>query len=264
VWNELSFKAKGIGARRESVTPSQFLSLEIPLPSLDEQHAIVTRLDAVAEKARQVEAKLDEIEADTAALIISLHHELADGRIVRLGDVLELHEEIELIEPNSEYPQVGVRGFGGGLFAKPAILGTETTYRAFNRLYSDAIVLSQVKGWEGALARCPEFLDGYYVSPEYRTFRCIPGKASPAYFGELVKTPWFWELLQGATRGVGARRERTRPEQFLSLELPMPDFSDQIKGAEILARLERTKTKHIKTRQALKALLPSMLEKIFN
>jgi type I restriction enzyme S subunit len=246
-----------------AIRPADVLNYSIPLPSFDEQRAIVARLGAVVEKMRQVEAKLDEIEADTTALIISLHHELADSRTVQLGEVLELHEEIELIQPDSEYPQVGVRGFGGGLFAKPAVRSTDTTYRAFNRLYPDAIVLSQVKGWEGALARCPKSLAGFYVSPEYRTFRCIPGKVSPAYMGELIKTPWFWRLLLSATRGVGARRERTRPEQFLAIEFPMPKFPDQVKGAEVLARLKRTKAKHAETRKALKALLPSMLEQIF-
>ena len=249
----------GISHRTENF----FFELKIPLPSLDEQRAIVTRLDAVADKVRQVETKLNEIEANAAALVISLHHKLADGRTVRLGDILELSEEIEPVLPDIEYPQVGVRGFGGGLFAKPAIRGTDTTYRAFNRLYPDSIVLSQVKGWEGAVARCPEFLANFYVSPEYRTFRCIPNQASPAYLGELIKTPWFWSLLQNATRGVGARRERTRPEQFLTIELPMPLFEDQVKGIEVVERLEKAKSKHTETRQSLKALLPSMLEQVF-
>jgi type I restriction enzyme S subunit len=263
-WDDLGSRTKGMGDRRRTLNPEAFFACQIPQPSLDEQQAIVTRLDAVEEKVRQVETNLNEIEADAAALVISLHHKMANDRIVRLSEMLELHEEVERIEPDSEYPQVGVRGFGGGLFAKSAVRSTDTTYRSFNHLYTDAIVLSQVKGWEGALARCPETLAGFFVSPEYRTFRCIPGKACPAYIGELIKTPWFWKLLQSATRGVGARRERTRPEQFLAIELPMPDFSDQVKGAEILARLERTKTQHRETRQALKALLPSMLEQIFN
>ncbi len=248
---------------RVRIKEDRFLSQEIAFPIIFEQRTIVTRLDAVADKVRQVEAKLDEIEADAAALVISLHHKLADGHTVRLGDILELVEETEPVLPDIEYPQVGVRGFGGGLFAKPAIRGTDTTYRAFNRLYPDAIVLSQVKGWEGAVARCPEFLADFYVSPEYRTFHCIPNQASPAYLGELIKTPWFWSLLQNATHGVGARRERTRPEQFLTIELPMPLFQDQVKGIEVVDRLEKTKAKHTETRQALKALLPSMLEQIF-
>ncbi|MDT4291616.1 restriction endonuclease subunit S [Methylomonas sp. MO1] len=264
VWTQLQGKAKGMGARRESVSPAQFLSLNVPLPSIDEQRTIVARLDQLAEKVRQIDLHLDAIDAVAEALLISLHHKFAAERMVRLGDIIELSEESEPIKPDGRYPQVGVRGFGGGLFAKPALAGTETSYRAFNRLYADAIVLSQVKGWEGALAVCPPELAGMFVSPEYRTFRCKPDLASPAYLGELIRTPWFWSLLQAATRGVGARRERTRPEQFLNIELPMPELNEQLKIVEILSRQNELKQRHAKIREANQALIPATLERLFS
>src|SRR5690606_14861193 len=121
------------------------------------------RLDTLADKARQVNEHLDAIEQKAAALFLSLHYKLSGDRVRLLGDVVELQEEPVPVRADSEYPQVGVRGFGGGLFAKAAVAGTETSYRAFNRLYADALVLSQVKGWEGALAICPPELAGKYV-----------------------------------------------------------------------------------------------------
>jgi len=263
VWRQLQGKAKGMGARRESVSPDQFLSLEVPLPPLPEQQALVDRLDALAEKAQQVEEHLDTVERISSSLLLSLHHKLANDRRVKLGDVLELQERPEAIAPAGSYPQVGVRGFGGGLFSKAALSGTETSYRAFNRLYEGAIVLSQVKGWEGAIARCPKELDGWFVSPEYRTFQCKPNLASDEYFGELVRTEWFWSQLQDATRGVGARRERTRPEQFLNIELPMPYIDDQLRIVEILKRQTPLKAKHKAIREANAALLPATLERVF-
>ena len=123
--------------------------------------------------------------------------------------MLELSEDSVPVVATTSYPQVGVRGFGGGLFPKSAIGGVETSYKAFNRLYAGAIVLSQVKGWEGAIARCPSELAGWYVSPEYRTFMCKPGLASDEYFGALVATEWFWERLQ-PRRAVWAHEESAR------------------------------------------------------
>ncbi|MGU5559301.1 restriction endonuclease subunit S [Aeromonas caviae] len=263
VWRQLQGKAKGMGARRESVSPDQFLSLEIPLPPLAEQQAIVARLDTLAEKTRQLEAHLDAADRISSLLLLSLHHKLAAKRRVKLSDVLELKELSEAVTPAGSYPQVGVRGFGGGLFSKAAIGGTETSYKAFNRLYEGAIVLSQVKAWEGAIARCPKELDGWFVSPEYRTFQCIPGLASDEYFGELIRTEWFWSQLQDATRGVGARRERTRPERFLNIELPMPHIGDQLRIVEMLKRQVPLKAKHTAIREANAALLPAMLERVF-
>lgn len=252
------------GTANMSMKVADIVGVEIPLPPLADQQASVARLDALAHKVRQVEQHLNAVERISSSLLLSLHHKLANDRRVKLGDVLALQERSEAIAPAGSYPQVGVRGFGGGLFAKAAISGTETTYRAFNRLYEGAIVLSQVKGWEGAIARCPKELDGWFVSPEYRTFQCKPSLASDEYFGELVATEWFWSQLQDATRGVGARRERTRPEQFLNIELPMPHIDDQLRIVEILKRQAPLKAKHTAIREANAALLPATLERLFS
>lgn len=260
---ELCKAASEVTTNRVRIKEDRFLTQQIQLPSLEEQQTIAARLDQLADKVRQIDQHLDAIDAVAEALLISLHHKFAAVRMVRLGDIIELFEYSELIKPEGQYPQVGVRGFGGGLFAKPALAGTETSYRAFNRLYADAIVLSQVKGWEGALAVCPPELADMFVSPEYRTFRCKPDLASPAYLGELVRTPWFWSLLQAATRGVGARRERTRPEQFLNIELPMPELHEQLQIVEILSRQNELKQRHTKIREANQALIPATLERVF-
>lgn len=248
---------------RVRIKESRFLDQRIGLPSLPEQHAIVARLDALADKTRQLTTHLDAIEECASAVLLSLHHRLSNNRKVRLSDVFELHEDSVPVEAGNAYPQVGVRGFGGGLFAKAAVTAAETAYRAFNRLHPNAIVMSQVKGWEGALALVPNELSGMFVSPEYRTFRCKPDKAHPVYLGELIKTPWFWALLQDATRGVGARRERTRPEQFLNIELPMPHHGEQERAVELLSRLMALKARHAAIRADNAALLPATLERLF-
>jgi type I restriction enzyme S subunit len=261
--SKLVAASTGTVARNRTLTATALSKITVPSPPLEQQQAIVARLDALAEKTREVEAHLDAADFASAALLLSLHHKLAAGRVVRLGDVIELHEIDELIKPDGTYPQVGVRGFGGGLFAKGAISGTETTYRSFHRLYEGAIVLSQVKGWEGAIARCPTELSDWFVSPEYRTFRCKPHQASSEYIGEIVRTEWFWQQLQDATQGVGARRERTRPERFLNIELVLPTLSDQLRIVEVLKRQTPLKAKHAAIRQANASLVPATLERIF-
>lgn len=262
--SKLVAASTGTVARNRTLTATALSRITVPVPPLEHQQAIVARLDALAEKTREVEAHLNAVEHISSDLLLSLHHRLAAHRVMRLGDVLELSEISETVTAAGTYPQVGVRGFGGGLFPKPAISGTETSYKTFNRLYTGAIVLSQVKGWEGAIARCPIELDGWFVSPEYRTFRCKPDLASDEYFGELVGTEWFWSRLQEATRGVGARRERTRPEQFLNIELPLPVLVDQLRIVEILKRRSPLKSKHAAIREANAALIPATLERVFS
>jgi len=120
-----------------------------------------------------------------------------------------------------------------------------------------------VKGWEGAIAVCPHALDGWFVSPEYRTFRGIPSEVVPEYLTHLVSTPWFRGKLATLTRGVGARRERIRPELFLALEVEMAPRSAQEQLLGVFNRLDALKKLQSDTAAELDALLPSILDKAF-
>src|SRR5205823_12635521 len=117
---------------------------------------------------------------------------VSKGRVLRMSDILELHEDRVPVRQGEEYPQISVKGFGEGLFARAAITADQTTYKHFNRLFYGALVLSQVKGWEGAVAVCPDYLAGRYASPEYRTFRCKDKVANPEYLAAIVPSPCFW------------------------------------------------------------------------
>jgi len=60
-----------------------------------------------------------------------------------------------------------------------------------------------------------------------------------------------------------ARRERTRPEQFLNIELVLPTLADQLRIVAVLNHQSPLKAKHTAIRQANAALLPATLERIF-
>ena len=53
VWDELKNTARGMGARRDSVSPDRFLALKIPLPPVREQRRIVARIDELAAKINE-------------------------------------------------------------------------------------------------------------------------------------------------------------------------------------------------------------------
>lgn len=246
-----------------AIRPNDVLGYQIPLPSPTEQQRIVARIEELVAKIEEARGLRREAINDVSALICSLHLKLAQGRVVSLADVLCLEEHRQEIRSGQQYPQVGGRGFGAGLFAKDGIDGAETTYKTFNRLFQGAVVLSRVKGWEGAVGVCNAKLAGRFVSPEYRTFSCIAGMASPAYLSVLFSTPWFWNQLKTLSRGVGARRERTRPEHFLRLQIPMPTIERQEWVMPTLERLEKSKQLQLETLPELDALLPSILDKAF-
>jgi type I restriction enzyme S subunit len=263
-WQDLGTRASGMGDRRRTLSPESLFACKIPLPPLAEQRRIVTRIEELAANINEAHGLRRNTIQETEALVTSFHIKLAGSRSKRLGDIVRLDEDQAPVTPTRSYPQVGVKGFGAGLFAKAPVMGPETTYKTFNRLYEGALVLSQVKAWEGAIAICPSNLAGSFVSPEYRTFRCIENEARPSYLSPLVKTQWFWGKVLTATRGVGARRERTRPEQFLDIEIPMPPVEKQLHGERVFAALDVLKQLQASTITEIDALMPSILDRAFN
>ena len=89
----------------------------------------------------------------------------------RLGDLLVQRNDVVAVDPTAEYPMAGVYSFGRGLFLRGVLPGQETSYKEFYRVHSGDLVLSRVKGWEGAIGVVPEELDGHYVSKEFPVFR---------------------------------------------------------------------------------------------
>lgn len=264
-WNQaLGLSTGGTPTSRNRLKEASFLALEVPLPTLKEQQRIASLVGKASDLISEAQELRSTAKIEGDALIVNTHLHLARQRTRKLGDLVHLDEDSIVISPEGSYPQVGVRSFGAGLFPKGPVAGTATTYKAFNRLYAGALVLSQVKAWEGAISVCPDELDGWFVSPEYRTFRCIKAEASHAYLAALVKTEWFWSKLLNATRGVGARRERTRPEEFLNIEIPMPEVSVQGQGEALFAEVARLKELQVQTDSELTALLPSVLSKVLS
>jgi type I restriction enzyme S subunit len=264
VWEKaLGLSTGSTSTSRNRLKEKMLLAMKIPLPSLDEQRRIVARIEALAAKVEQAQSLRQKSAAEVDSFVTSLHLNLSETSVPPLGEILVLDEQREKIEIEKSYPQIGIKGFGQGLFPKPAIDGTQTTYKWFNHLYEGAVVLSQVKGWEGAIGVCPPSLVGYYASPEYRTFRCIDGKALPEYLAEIITTPWFWNQLKTVQRGLGGRRQRTRPEQFLQMEVPMPTVEKQKQAILTLKKLKPVKRHQAATAGQLEALLPSILDRAF-
>ena len=252
-----------MGVRRVTLNPTALLSCALPLPPLAEQRRIAARLDEAAARIAHVRAHLACQMADAETLLTRSHTVVSGGRTIMLSNLLEHYEDEIAVEPEKEYPQVGIRSFGSGLFAKGAVSGMKTTYSVFHRLYSGAVVLSQVKGWEGAIAVCPAKLDRWFVSPEYRTFRCLPDELLPEYFAHLCVTNWFWSRLAGVSRGAGARRDRVRPELFLQLEIPMPTVDEQRQLLRVFERLDSIRAHAAQITADLDALERSMLAAAF-
>ena len=262
LWAQCDQLSRGTSGQNR-LRPERFLSVRVPLPPLDEQRRIVARLDRVAALVEEATQLQEDAERDTAALTQSLHTALSADHAHPLGAFLDLWEDREAVQPERSYPQVGIKGFGGGLFRKVPINGSNTSYRTFNRLHEGLLVVSQPKGWEGAVAVCDRGVAGWFVSPEYRTFRCREDRLTPRYLDMLIRTPWFQAQLAQLTRGQGARRERLRPEMLLAMKTKMPSLDAQATALGVLDRCQTARLQRLATVRGLGDLVAAMLHKVF-
>lgn len=101
---------------------------------------------------------------------------------------------------------------------------------AADRLYrvrSRQIVYSRLKSFEGAFAIVPDEANGFFVSNEFPSFDADEKRADYRYLGWYLRRPATWSALSGEGRGIGARRERLHPDEFLAHQVPLPPLDEQ-------------------------------------
>jgi type I restriction enzyme S subunit len=266
VWRQLQGKAKGMGARRESVSPDQFLSIEIPLPPLSEQQAIVDRLDVLAVRTRQVEAHLDAIERDAERLVRSyIFHPPGEQPTKRpMSELVHQRTPDVPVDRTAQYRFAGVYSFGRGVFPSVVKAGSEFAYERLSTVRAGDFTYPKLMAWEGALGVVPPECDGMVVSPEFPVFSINADEVLPELLDIYFRTPEVWPALADLSGGTNVRRRRLQPSAFLSYEMPVPLRAAQLKVREMHQRTQSLKTKHIAIRQANSALIPATLERVFS
>jgi type I restriction enzyme S subunit len=154
-----------------------------------------------------------------------------------LGAALALDLDEVAVDSSAEYDIAGVYSFGRGLFARAPITGAQTAYRKLHRLHGGQLVVSRLKAFEGAVAVVPAGFEGWHLSPEFPTFRCVDGALDAGYLNRLCSWPEFWSRLASASKGIGARRERVQPNDILGLRMHLPSVTEQRRVASRLDRV---------------------------
>lgn len=153
---------------------------------------------------------------------------------VKLGEILSLDLHKIAIDAATKYPMVGVLSFGRGLFDKEPVVNGNTSYKHFLMLKKNHFVMSQLFGWEGALATSDTHFSGKYVSPQFPTFVCDDNKLDLHYLKWTAATKPFWEELATRTNGMGDRRRTLNPAALFECRISLPPIDVQ---KSIVARI---------------------------
>ncbi|MCK9904754.1 restriction endonuclease subunit S [Frankia sp. Cpl3] len=151
---------------------------------------------------------------------------MSDWPEVTLGDVMSLDLGTVEVEPDATYDIVGVLNRGRGLLRREPMPGSDTAYKNLNVILPRQVVYSRLKAFEGAITVVPDDAPRSFASQEFPTFTCGPDLL-PEYFALHTTTTALWERLQGLSTGMGGRRERVKPADFLTIRIPLPPLAEQ-------------------------------------
>lgn len=257
---------------RRYLQEDAFLDMAVPIPDLCTQQALVARLDALAEKTRQVEAHLDAVERDALRLLVTMatRCDVSDEQRLALGwnpgtisDIAALALSPEAVSANRSYPNVGILSYARGVFGKAPIDGAITSARTLYRIRAGQFIYSRLFAFEGAYALVPEEFDDCYVSNEFPTFDAKTDLPSAKFLMTLFMTEADWHELRASTKGVGDRRLRIQPENILTRQIWIPPENELERIDALFDRYFELKAKHTAIREANAALLPATLERVF-
>ncbi|BCZ24743.1 restriction endonuclease subunit S [Mycobacterium senriense] len=262
----------GSADRNRTLAIDRFESLEIPLPAIDVQRRIAAHLDAVQRRGAHIVDLAARATALTEAAVVSLmsrpdlsasQKAHAGWRKMQLGELLTLDVHEVAVKPTASYNIAGVYSFGRGVFSRGCIEGNQTSYKTLNQISAGQIVMSRLKAWEGAIAAVPAAMNGFYVSPEFPTFTVHDNAVERDFVGLVVSTEPFWAQLKGASKGIGARRERVNAAKLLEREIEVPPLDEQRAVLRSIASLDAIKTARENRSPRLSALLPALLNTAF-
>lgn len=262
---QLRRASPGGAGRNRTLGVGKLAEIEVPIPPLAEQQAIVTRLDTLEDKARQVTEHLDAIEADAARLLaVRFREAIVNAPYRPMAVVAPVVKRPVDIDLEKTYHEVGARSFGKGLFAKPAFDGAEATWQKPVWIELGDLVFSNIKAWEGAIAVAEPAYANCIASHRYIT--CVPDRrlASPDFLRYYFLTDEGMERIGHASPGTADRNRTLSMSNLMAIQVPVPSLEIQQAFDALQAKIAELKNKHAAIRAANAALVPAMLERLFS
>jgi type I restriction enzyme S subunit len=132
-------------------------------------------------------------------------------------------------EPQSEEVVrfAGVRWYGKGVFIREERTPDQISAKCYP-LIPGSIVYNRLFGWKSAFALVGEELAGVVVSSEFPQFEINSGRVLPSFINLVLGSPAFAPvMLARSTGSTAVSRNRLHVDDFLSLEVPVPDLTTQ-------------------------------------
>jgi type I restriction enzyme, S subunit len=161
---------------------------------------------------------------------------MSEWERVALGKVTSQSKDRVKVDPNTEYPMLGVRWYAQGAFHRETVTPkAATVYRTkpgqfiYNRLFA----------WKGSFALVTPDLDATYVSNEFPLFDCDPERLMPEYLWYFFGQTSLWDEIARVSTGTTATsRNRWNEAQFNAYMIPLPPPPEQRRIVAVMSAVD--------------------------
>ncbi|MDB5970681.1 MAG: type restriction-modification enzyme specificity subunit [Hydrocarboniphaga sp.] len=261
---QLQRASPGGAGRNRTLGLEKLQEIVVPLPPLAEQQAVVAHLDTLADKARQVNKHLDDIEADSDRLLaVRFRDAVASATVRPMSEVAPLVRREEAVSLEGSYPELGIRSFGKGTFHKPPLSGAEAGSKRLFHIEPGDLLFSNVFAWEGAIAIAqPEDASRF---GSHRFITCVVNQqlSSAEFLRYYFLTEAGLEKIGEASPGGAGRNRTLGIEKLAVIEVPVPPIETRRAFDALQSKVAELKAKHSAIREANQSLIPATLERLF-
>jgi type I restriction enzyme S subunit len=265
VWHALASQSTGLGNRRQRVHPNAVLAHRIPLPPVAEQQRLVTHLRAIEGRlVRAQELRKDQESEIQAALRSAFHRLEAHAEWKAMAEVAPLAWRQVTIDPEARYSEFGVRSFFKGIFLRRNVPGSTFSWQELYRLRAGDIVFSNIMAWEKAIAVAGPEHDGWVGN--HRMLICEPRRdvVLPSCLQHYFMTNRGFATILQASPGTAARNKTLKADNLMAIQVPVPPMPQQLAFEALCQQVAQVRTARVTHAAEQTALLPSLLDRIFN
>jgi type I restriction enzyme S subunit len=146
---------------------------------------------------------------------------------VRIGDVIKLIRRPVRIDPLAKYRQIGIYSFGKGLIRRDPILGSGLSKLRYFAVPENALVLSNIQAWEGAIAVSRSDDSSLIGSSRFLSYLPKDEFVDANYLRYYFLSESGHPLIQRASPGTTVRNRTLGIKAFENLKIPLPDIDEQ-------------------------------------
>ncbi|MEV1049182.1 restriction endonuclease subunit S [Streptomyces sp. NPDC049916] len=263
--NVIRSASPGSAGRNRTLGTRAFAAKRVLLPSLSEQRRISEKLDAALEKCLTVST----LRSHTSSLLVSLQESMVHEALqrstetVRMGDIVTLtRTEIDVC-PEKTYRPIGMRGFGRGVIRYEPTPGSRLGKLRFYKFPNSALVLSNIKAWEGAIGVTSGNEEEFIASNRFLFYTPKREGVNISYLRHYLLSRKGLNQISACSPGAADRNRTLGVKRFENIRFDLPPRDTQDRVTSTLDGLnKRLSAAH--SAPTLQALPPALLDAAFS